>query len=717
MLRIGRSRKSKRSTNHAEHEDDAIARVPHGNPGLQTGELPEESHVKKENDSMSKEQRNPSKSIMQASLNRHNLLDHVSQSWEDIDLEEWRGVERSEGELESQINYTSGDSSPTGRSEFGRPIFVQTRVSAKPSMTSNFSGTFTVNERQNMITGELSTELAFEEKRPLNLSRGSTSCSSLWIQVSEGDEVAGGRSFLVPLRQILAIRHSIRERNAITIIRKGGTILPKLVFPSERIAKSLINLLFELAVIYLHGQDKTLLIVELERRRLTFTDACGIPRIKSHVPSTVGDIALGLSTPVIRVDEKPQIFDAQVYAVNSLRSLVVKVPTSAKSEKKAKIRKELFNPSSWLDHVNGIQPTTQSDRVPVPFYKSALSFVAVSPMAWEAFQEPSTQEIKDLVLLNLAIFYGGVEPSARAKAWPFLLGVFSWSSTESDRRKRLEELSMQYAMIKQLWQAMMPQLEELQSGAKKPGSDVKRLLSLRRIIVNETKALEDSHMGSAMEGGLPLQSKKMQSILLSFFFHNKNLSYHQGTSSLLIPILDAVNGDENMGFWCFVGLMRIMRRNFFAGKRESLGRLFILREIIHRLDPDLALYFNHVDPSFQSCFRWVQMNLRFDVRYKELLYIWEASWTRLFAGNTFLLFVCAGILSRHRDEILSLDETTESLVTYLLDLSMKIDGRLAVDDGLRVFRVLVSQEKSLIAGRAKPKKHQKKSKSLVDGNS
>jgi len=74
---------------------------------------------------------------------------------------------------------------------------------------------------------------------------------------------------------------------------------------------------------------------------------------------------------------------------------------------------------------------------------------------WEQSLFDEQGALLDVLSLKQAIFDGGLAPDVRELAWPFLLRVFPWSSTRSERRNIVENLVTEYRALTRKWSAAL----------------------------------------------------------------------------------------------------------------------------------------------------------------------------------------------------------------------------------------------------------------------
>lgn len=195
----------------------------------------------------------------------------------------------------------------------------------------------------------------------------------------------------------------------------------------------------------------------------------------------------------------------------------------------------------------------------------------------------TTDEVKE------RIFHGGLDPNdgVREEAWLFLLGVYSWDSSEEERRIALNSKREEFVRLKGRWWDRM--LEETSTEESEWWKDQKArigmsffpLVSVTVVLASETDGThplgryieKDVHRTDRniplfagediphpdpdspfAEIGTNVHMEQLKDMLLTYNEYNRDLGYVQGMSDLLAPIY-AVMQDDAVAFWGFVGFM------------------------------------------------------------------------------------------------------------------------------------------------------------------
>lgn len=178
------------------------------------------------------------------------------------------------------------------------------------------------------------------------------------------------------------------------------------------------------------------------------------------------------------------------------------------------------------------------------------------------------------------VFQRGLVEGARRKAWPFLLSVYPWDSTSSDREAIYLSRKREYDELKGQWFGRKEvtstdqfveehhriRIDCLRTDRTQPmfSSDASAPISGDRNLTELHNAqmaasmIDQTLRGGADSGGHPpgnYHTHKLMEILLTYNVWETELGYVQGMSDLASPLYIVLEGDEPLVFWCFVNLM------------------------------------------------------------------------------------------------------------------------------------------------------------------
>jgi len=161
-------------------------------------------------------------------------------------------------------------------------------------------------------------------------------------------------------------------------------------------------------------------------------------------------------------------------------------------------------------------------------------------------------------------------------------------------------------------------------------------------------------------------------MLLTYNEHNRDLGYVQGMSDLLAPIY-AVEQDDAVAFWGFVGFMERMERNFLRDQSGMRVQLLTLDQLCQLVDPTLYEHLRKVDSTnFFFFFRMLLVWFKREFDFADILRLWEGLWTDYLSSN-FHLFIAMAILEKHRSVIMEHLKGFDEVLKYVNELSGTID--------------------------------------------
>ncbi|KAM0008610.1 putative small G signaling modulator, Rab-binding protein [Helianthus debilis subsp. tardiflorus] len=278
---------------------------------------------------------------------------------------------------------------------------------------------------------------------------------------------------------------------------------------------------------------------------------------------------------------------------------------------------------------------------------------------WSTFLDYEGRVI-DPNALKKRIFYGGLEHNLRKEVWPFLLGYYSYDSTDAEREYAVSVKKLEYETIKNQWQSISPEQ------AKRFTKFRERKGLIEKDVVRTDRSL------SFYDGDDNPNVRLMHDILLTYSFYNFDLGYCQGMSDLLSPILFIMK-DESEAFWCFVSLLERLGPNFNRDQSGMHSQLFALSKLVELLDSPLHNYFKQNDClNYFFCFRWLLIQFKREFEYEKTLRLWEVLWTH-YPSEHLHLYVCIAILKRHRAKIMGEQMDFDTLLKFINELSGQID--------------------------------------------
>lgn len=305
----------------------------------------------------------------------------------------------------------------------------------------------------------------------------------------------------------------------------------------------------------------------------------------------------------------------------------------------------------------------------------------VSIKEWKGFFDVKSGRLQITVdEVKERIFLGGLNPSdgVRKEAWLFLLGVYNWDSTADERKAMLNSKRDEFVRLKGAWWERMVDgsgsADETEWWKEQKGrieKDVHR--TDRQISLFEGEDIPHPDPDSPFaEVGTNVHLEQMKDMLLTYNEYNRDLGYVQGMSDLLAPIY-AVEQDDAVAFWGFVGFMDRMERNFLRDQSGMRTQLLTLDHLVQLMDPTLYLHLQSADSTnFFFFFRMLLVWYKREFEWADVLRLWESLWTDYMSSN-FHLFIALAILEKHRDVIMEHLKHFDEVLKYVNELSNTID--------------------------------------------
>ncbi|KAI4120650.1 MAG: hypothetical protein LQ338_006862 [Usnochroma carphineum] len=304
----------------------------------------------------------------------------------------------------------------------------------------------------------------------------------------------------------------------------------------------------------------------------------------------------------------------------------------------------------------------------------------VSMKEWKSFFDDSGRLKVTVDEVKERIFLGGLDPTdgVRKEAWLFLLGFYDWGSNSHERKAVIHSKRDEFVKLKGAWWERMvdgtgsPEDNEWWKEQRgRIEKDVHR--TDRNIPLFEGEDIPHPDPESPFaEVGTNVHLEQMKDMLLTYNEYNRDLGYVQGMSDLLAPIY-AVEQDDAIAFWGFVGFMDRMERNFLRDQSGMRAQLLTLDHLVQLMDPALYLHLQKADSTnFFFFFRMLLVWFKREFLWADVLRLWECLWTDHLSSN-FHLFIALAILEKHRDVIMEHLKHFDEVLKYVNDLSNSID--------------------------------------------
>ncbi|KAL8748431.1 MAG: hypothetical protein Q9184_007309 [Pyrenodesmia sp. 2 TL-2023] len=318
---------------------------------------------------------------------------------------------------------------------------------------------------------------------------------------------------------------------------------------------------------------------------------------------------------------------------------------------------------------------------------------AVSLKEWNGFFDDSGKLRVTVDEVKERIFLGGLDPTdgVRKEAWLFLLGLYDWDGNSAERKAKMHSKRDEFVRLKGAWWERMVDgtgtLEENEWWKEQKGrieKDVHR--TDRNIPLFEGEDIPHPDPDSPFaEVGTNVHMEQMKDMLLTYNEYNRDLGYVQGMSDLLAPIY-AVEQDDAIAFWGFVGFMERMERNFLRDQSGMRTQLLTLDHLVQLMDPALYLHLQRADSTnFFFFFRMLLVWYKREFVWADVLRLWESLWTDFLSSN-FHLFIALAILEKHRDVIMEHLKHFDEVLKYVNELSNTIELTSTLLRAQKLFR-------------------------------
>ncbi|VDM47028.1 unnamed protein product [Toxocara canis] len=352
---------------------------------------------------------------------------------------------------------------------------------------------------------------------------------------------------------------------------------------------------------------------------------------------------------------------------------------------------------------------------------------------WQRCRAEKSKSLEREFLLRV-YRYGieGSDPCAlRHQAWPYLLGLLSWSESIDDKYKQLSD---KYNVAVEEWK----KIEKIVRVRDHEAFTAARLrhssyngdlnLSMRELSINNDVFEENEGTVADTE---PLNEKDKEEALISdfgmnlhriekdvdrcdrtsaFFSNDENLEklknvmcthvwrnltdgYVQGMCDLAAPLL-VILEDEPIVLGCFDRLMVRMRANFPLGSGMD-DNLANMRSLIQVMDPELfdLMMTNGDFTHLYFCYRWFLLDFKRELTYAQVFRVWEVIWacSRLITPH-FQLFFALAILTTYRHIIIDNRMDFTDLIKFFNEMA----ERHNVEELLDSARCLLERLQALI---------------------
>uniref|UniRef100_A0A914EHP5 Rab-GAP TBC domain-containing protein n=1 Tax=Acrobeloides nanus TaxID=290746 RepID=A0A914EHP5_9BILA len=210
---------------------------------------------------------------------------------------------------------------------------------------------------------------------------------------------------------------------------------------------------------------------------------------------------------------------------------------------------------------------------------------------------------RDVHLLKSLIFHGGLTKDLRSTAWKYLLNFYKWQNSDEENKRVKNEKTEEYYRMKLQWMTMSEE-------------QVKHFGDFRdRRALIEKDVIRTDTFHPFFDRSKPQNLKLLKDILMTYVMYNFDLGYVQGMSDFLSPVLVLMENEVD-AFWCFVGLMNRVHKNFEMDQLYIKQQLSNLKNLIEIVNPQLANYLeSHDSDHMHFCFRWILVAFKREFSY------------------------------------------------------------------------------------------------------
>ncbi|KAL3118509.1 hypothetical protein niasHT_000274 [Heterodera trifolii] len=262
--------------------------------------------------------------------------------------------------------------------------------------------------------------------------------------------------------------------------------------------------------------------------------------------------------------------------------------------------------------------------------------------------------------LKSLIFRGGISPEMRPILWKYMLGFFKWDRSDAENEHHRKTLEEDYYRMKLQWMSIGED-QESRFGAFRD----------RKALVEKDVARTDrSHPFFSRTN--PENLHLLRDLLMTYCMYDFDLGYVQGMSDFLSVLCVVLEREVDI-FWCFVGLMEFVHKNFELDQVHIKQQLSNLKSLVEIVNPRLANYLeSHDSDHMYFCFRWILVAFKRELNYEDTQYLWEVLWTGI-PCRSFLLLFCVAILDAQTDVIIENRFGLTEILKHVNNLSMRID--------------------------------------------
>ena len=207
------------------------------------------------------------------------------------------------------------------------------------------------------------------------------------------------------------------------------------------------------------------------------------------------------------------------------------------------------------------------------------------------------------------IFYSGyqIKEGMKATLWKNMLGVYHPTlATQADRQIYFTKLRRVYEKLKKKW------VEQ------RHDRSVRRLYDMVKRDAERTDVTIEFYSGPANQN-----VRKMINIIVTYVQEHPYVSYTQGMTDMLSPLLYVLNNEAD-AYICFSCLLLHVQDNFSPECLGALQKIKALKHLCEVLAPHLYHYLQELDQdAFTLCFGMVLIECRREFCFKDSVNLLE----------------------------------------------------------------------------------------------
>ena len=207
------------------------------------------------------------------------------------------------------------------------------------------------------------------------------------------------------------------------------------------------------------------------------------------------------------------------------------------------------------------------------------------------------------------IFYSGYQVKEKVKAtlWKNILGVYHPTMvSQADRQAYFTKLRHVYEKLKKKWVD------------QKHDRSVRRLYDMVKRDAERTDVTMEFYSGPANQN-----VRKLVNIVVTYIQEHPNVSYTQGMTDMLSPLLYIMN-EEADAYICYSCLLQHVQDNFSPECQGALEKIEALKHLCEVLAPHLYNYLEELDQdAFTLCFGMILIECRREFSFKDSINLLE----------------------------------------------------------------------------------------------